>query len=451
MEFCNKRVLVLGAGISGRSVADVLVRQGASVTLNDAKDIDIRKEEFRQLRVQGVNLVFGQQQDDLLEGIDYVVLSPGISIYIPLIQTARSRNITVMSEIEVAYQLCKAPIIAITGTNGKTTTTTLTGEMLKAAGKAVVVGGNIGLALSHEVLGVDETGIVVAEISSFQLESIIDFKPHIAAVLNVTPDHIDRHRTMEEYQRTKERIFSNQRDSEYLILNYDDAAVRNMAERALSQVLYFSASQELQTGAYVKEGLLQINWQGKNYPICSVKEMKLFGKHNVENALAACCAALLMDVSTTEMSMVLRSFTGVEHRIEPVATVNGVPYYNDSKATNPESSIKALEAFDGHVVLIAGGRDKNTDLKEFMALAKEKVDHLILVGEAQERFAAHAQAAGVSHIHCPGSMEDAVQLAHRLARPPQIVLLSPACASYDMFANYEERGRVFKELVCRLA
>jgi len=451
MEFCNKRVLVLGAGISGRSVADVLVRQGASVTLNDAKDIDIRKEEFRQLRVQGVNLVFGQQQDDLLEGIDYVVLSPGISIYIPLIQTARSRNITVMSEIEVAYQLCKAPVIAITGTNGKTTTTTLTGEMLKAAGKAVVVGGNIGLALSHEVLGVDETGIVVAEISSFQLESIIDFKPHIAAVLNVTPDHIDRHRTMEEYQRTKERIFSNQRDSEYLILNYDDVAVRNMAERALSQVLYFSASQELQTGAYVKEGLLQINWQGKNYPICSVKEMKLFGKHNVENALAACCAALLMDVSTTEMSMVLRSFTGVEHRIEPVATVNGVPYYNDSKATNPESSIKALEAFDGHVVLIAGGRDKNTDLKEFMALAKEKVDHLILVGEAQERFAAHAQAAGVSHIHCTGSMEDAVQLAHRLARPPQIVLLSPACASYDMFANYEERGRVFKELVCRLA
>lgn len=451
MEFCNKRVLVLGAGISGRSVADVLVRQGASVTLNDAKDIDIKKEEFRQLQVQGVKLVFGQQQDDLLEGIDYVVLSPGISIYIPLIQTARSRNITVMSEIEVAYQLCKAPVIAITGTNGKTTTTTLTGEMLKAAGKAVVVGGNIGLALSHEVLGVDETGIVVAEISSFQLESIIDFKPHIAAVLNVTPDHIDRHRTMEEYQRTKERIFSNQRDSEYLILNYDDAAVRNMAERALSQVLYFSASQELQTGAYVKEGLLQINWQGKNYPICSVKEMKLFGRHNVENALAACCAALLMDVSTTAMSMVLRSFTGVEHRIEPVAAVNGVPYYNDSKATNPESSIKALEAFDGHVVLIAGGRDKNTDLKEFMALAKAKVDHLILVGEAQERFAAHAQAAGVSHIHCTGSMEDAVQLAHRLARPPQIVLLSPACASYDMFANYEERGRVFKELVCRLA
>lgn len=451
MEFCSKKVLVLGAGISGRSVADVLARQGACVTLNDAKEIDIKKEEFHQLQVQGVKLVFGYQQDDLLEGIDYVVLSPGISIYIPLVQTARSRNITVMSEIEVAYQLCKAPVIAITGTNGKTTTTTLTGEMLKAAGKAVVVGGNIGLALSHEVLGVDETGIVVAEISSFQLESIIDFKPYVAAVLNVTPDHIDRHRTMDEYQRTKERIFSNQRDSEYLILNYDDAAVRNMAERALSQVLYFSASQELENGAYVKEGLLQINWQGKNYTICSIKEMKLFGRHNVENALAACCAALLMGVSTIAMSMVLKNFTGVEHRIEPVATVNGVPYYNDSKATNPESSIKALEAFDGHVVLIAGGRDKNTDLKEFMDLAKEKVDHLILVGEAQERFAANAQAAGVSHIHCTGSMEDAVQLAHRLARAPQIVLLSPACSSYDMFANYEERGRVFKQLVCRLA
>lgn len=451
MEFSNKKVLVLGAGISGRSVADVLARQGACVTLNDAKEIDIKKEEFHQLQVQGIKLVFGHQQDDLLEGMDYVVLSPGISIYIPLIQTARSRNIMVMSEIEVAYQLCKAPIIAITGTNGKTTTTTLTGEMLKAAGKAVVVGGNIGLALSHEVLGVDETGIVVAEISSFQLESIIDFKPYISAVLNVTPDHIDRHRTMDEYQRTKERIFANQSSSEYLILNYDDSAVRNMAERALSQVLYFSASQELQNGAYVKDGMLQINWQGENYRICSVKEMKLFGRHNVENALAACCAALLMGVSTAAMSMVLKSFTGVEHRIEPVATVNGVAYYNDSKATNPESSIKALEAFGGHVILIAGGRDKNTDLKEFMGLAKEKVDHLILVGEAQQRFAANAQAAGVSHIHCTGSMEDAVQLAHRLARAPQIVLLSPACASYDMFANYEERGRVFKQLVCRLA
>lgn len=451
MEFCNKKILVLGAGISGRSVAQVLAGQGACVTLNDLKAIDIHKEEFQQLQQAGVSLIFGHQQEGLLDGIDYVVLSPGISIYIPLIQAARSRNITVMSEIEVAYQLCKAPVIAVTGTNGKTTTTTLIGEMMKAGGRAAVVGGNIGLALSHEVMGVDETGIVVAEISSFQLESIIDFKPHIAAVLNITPDHIDRHRTMAEYQSTKERIFANQGKHDYLILNYDDIAIRDMAKRTLSQVFYFSASQELQDGAFVKDGLLQINWQGQHYQLCSVKEMKLFGRHNVENALAACCAALLMGISTEAMNAVLKSFTGVEHRIEPVGTVNGVAYYNDSKATNPESSIKALEAFDGHVVLIAGGRDKNTDLTEFMTLIREKVDQLILLGEAQERFAANAHTHGISTIHRVDSMEEAVQLAHRLARAPQIVLLSPACASYDMFANYEERGRVFKQLVCRLA
>lgn len=451
MEFRNKKVVVLGAGISGRSVAQVLAGRGACVTLNDRKAIDIQNEEFQQLQQAGVSLIFGHQEESLLDGTDYVVLSPGISIYIPLIQAARSRNITVMSEIEVAYQLCKAPVIAVTGTNGKTTTTTLIGEMMKAGGRAAVVGGNIGLALSHEVMGVDATGIVVAEISSFQLESIIDFKPHIAAVLNITPDHIDRHRTMAEYQSTKERIFANQGKDDYLILNYDDLAVRDMANRTLSQVFYFSACQELQEGAFVKDGLLQINWQGQHYQLCSVTEMKLFGRHNVENALAACGAALLMGISTEAMNAVLKNFTGVEHRIEPVGTVNGVAYYNDSKATNPESSIKALEAFDGHVVLIAGGRDKNTDLTQFMTLIKEKVDQLILIGEAQERFAANAHTHGISTIHRVDSMEEAVQLAHRIARAPHIVLLSPACASYDMFANYEERGRVFKQLVCRLA
>lgn len=451
MEFRNKKILVLGAGISGRSVAGVLAGQGGLVTLNDVKEMDIQKAEFQQLQTLGVRLIFGHQRETLLEGVDYIVLSPGISIYIPLIQAARKRNITVMSEIEVAYQLCKAPMIAITGTNGKTTTTTLTGEMLKAADKAVVVGGNIGLALSHEVMGVDHAGIVVAEISSFQLESIIDFKPRIAAILNLTPDHIDRHHTMDEYQRTKERLFVNQTDSEYLILNYDDGVVRTMAERAASQILFFSITTELQSGAFVKEGIMQIRWQGQTHTICSVAEMKLLGRHNVENALAACCAAFLMGVNTATMSAVLQHFTGVEHRIEPVSTIDGVTYYNDSKATNPESSIKALESFAGHVILIAGGRDKNTDLTEFMTLVKEKVDHFIVLGEAKERFSSSAQKCGVTNIHHAASMEEAVHLAHQLAHEPQVVLLSPACASYDMFTNYEERGRVFKQLVCRLS
>lgn len=355
-----------------------------------------------------------------------------------------------MSEIEVAYQLCPAPILAVTGTNGKTTTTTLLGEMLKSAKREVVVGGNIGLALSQEVAEVSTNGVVVAEISSFQLEGIIDFKPHIAAVLNVTPDHIDRHRSMENYIAMKERIFSNQTAADFVILNYDDPVVRDMSSRAKSNVVFFSRTQQLSEGAFVQNGKLVIRWNGESVTICPVNEMKLFGAHNVENALAACLVAFLAGVSPAVMDNVLRNFTGVEHRIEPVAIIAGVKYYNDSKATNPESSIKALEAFPGHIILIAGGRDKNTDLTEFMRLARHKVDHLILTGEAKERFAEAAKAQGIETIHSVPSFSDAVKLANELASPPQVVLLSPACASYDMFNNYEERGQVFKDLVRQL-
>lgn len=451
MEFVDKRFLVLGAGISGRSVAGVLAAQGAQVILNDAKTVDASNPEIKILAAAGVRLVTGIQDESLLEAVDYIVVSPGISIYIPLLDLARSKGITVMSEVEVAYRLCQAPIIAITGTNGKTTTTTLTGEMIRAFGRDTVVGGNIGMALSHEVQAVSDTGIVVAEISSFQLEGIIEFRPKVAVVLNLTPDHLDRHGSLAGYQEAKERIFANQASSDYLILNYDDCAVRSMAERASAQVLFFSMEAEPQNGAFVKDGMITIHWQDETYSVCAVTDLQLLGKHNVENALAACCAAFLIGVWPETMAETLKSFTGVEHRIEPVKTIAGVTYYNDSKATNPESSIKALEAFSGNIILIAGGRDKLTDLSEFMTISKAKVDHLILLGEATQRFCLAAQEYGVAAIHCVSSMADAVELAYQLARPPQVVLLSPACASYDMFANYEERGRVFKNLVNRLA
>ena len=448
MNFQNKMILVLGAGISGRSVAAVLAEQGAQVIITDARELDEGAKDIQRLMVRGVKVICGPQDESLLASLDFIVVSPGISIDIPLLALARSRGITVISEIEVAYQLCQAPIIAITGTNGKTTTTTLIGEMLKASGKHTVIGGNIGWALSHEVQGANPEGMVVAEVSSFQLEGSLNFRPHIAVVLNLTPDHMDRHHTMVLYQAVKERIFANQTETDYLILNYDDPLVRTMASRATSSIVYFSLLTEMERGGFVRDGMMYMNWQGQQHELCAIKDMKLLGRHNIENALAACCAAFLAGVNAETMASVLKNFSAVEHRIELVTTVNGVAYYNDSKATNPESSVKALEAFDGHIILIAGGRDKNTDLTEFMTLVKNKVDHLILLGEAKERFQQVAREQGVGSIYLVSSMEDAIRQARELAHPPQVVLLSPACASYDMFNNYEERGRVFKQLVC---
>jgi UDP-N-acetylmuramoylalanine--D-glutamate ligase len=451
MEFSGKNVLVLGAGISGIAVAGILQQLGAKVVLSDAKPAESIKHDLSGLVKTGVNLVLGQQDESLVDQADFLVLSPGVSIYNQLVELAQNKGKPVMSEIEVAYRLCRAPIIAITGTNGKTTTTTLTGEILKAAGREVVVGGNIGLALSQEVKDVSADGIVVAEVSSFQLEGAINFKPHIAAILNLTPDHIDRHRSLQNYQLMKERVFANQTTEDYLILNYDDSTVRDMADRAKSQVVFFSRKEELSQGVFVKDGMITVRWQHKDTAICSVEQLKIRGAHNVENALAACGAAFFAQVKPSVMAKVLAEFPGVEHRIEPVLTLNGVTYYNDSKATNPESSIKALEAFAGHIILIAGGRDKNTDLTEFMQLIKAKVDHLILLGEAKERFNEAAIKHGVNNIHLAGDMNEAVCMAHHLAKAPQVVLLSPACASYDMFTNYEERGRIFKDLVRNLS
>lgn len=443
-------VLVLGAGVSGMAVAGILREQGAAVTLSDAKTADKLEKDFSSLLAAGVFLELGRQDKALLAGKDYLIVSPGISINAPLIQSAYDLGITVMSEIEVAYRLCKAPIFAVTGTNGKTTTTSLIGEMLKTTGRKVVVGGNIGLALSQEVVDVPEDGMVVAEISSFQLEGIINFHPRIAAILNVTPDHLDRHQSMKIYQDTKERIFVNQNEQDYAVLNYDDGIVRAMAEKLSAQKIFFSRKQDLPAGVFVHKGMITIRWQEQVIEICPVTEMKIKGNHNVENVLAACAVAFFAGADPIAIARIVRSFEGVEHRIELVRTVAGVEYYNDSKATNPESSVKALEAFSTGIVLIAGGRDKNTDLKEFMELARDKVSAMILIGEAQERFYQAALEYGVANVRRAADLSDAVNIARSVARPSQVVLLSPACASYDMFANYEQRGRIFKDLVNRL-
>lgn len=441
--FKGKKVIVLGAGISGQGAARTLLEQGAEVTLYDQKKIDL-PEEFAS---SGVSYIQELPDLGLVEGFALAVISPGISINSAIVETLKERGTEVIGEVELAACLYKGEIIAVTGTNGKTTTTTLVAEMVKTLTKPCATGGNIGESLSLLAAHLPEKSILTAEVSSFQLESIKSFNPHIAAILNITPDHLDRHVDMNGYIAVKSEVFKNQDKDDYLILNYDDKSVRAFAEQAKSQICFFSSSKELPEGAFVRSGTVCLKWKGKEHEIVKIEEMKIFGLHNVENALAACACAYFAGVSLENMRKVLRNFEGVEHRIEYTRTINGVKYYNDSKATNPESAIKALEAFPKNVILIAGGYDKLTDLSEFMTIIKKKTDALILLGKAKDRFASEAKRLGVENILLADSFEAAVEKAHEIAKEPQVVLLSPACSSYDMFNNFEERGRYFKELV----
>ena len=447
MIFKDKKILVLGAGISGISVANVLQQEGAIVCLSDSKKIENINNNLSCLIDIGVVLKLGNQSEDILNDIDYMVISPGVSINAPLVKKAQEKGIIVMSEVEVAFNLAQAPLLAVTGTNGKTTTTTLLGEMLKHTGKRIFVGGNIGMALSAEAKAAEKDDLIIAEISSFQLEGVIDFRPHIAAVLNITPDHIDRHGTVENYKLEKEKIFTKQTESDFLVLNFDDSKVREMAIKSVGKVIFFSTRELLKEGIYLENDNIVINYCGEKSIICHKDELQIKGEHNIQNAMAACAFGIILGISSDNMAATLREFKSVEHRIEFVDIINEVEYYNDSKATNPESAIKALEAFAGNVILVAGGHDKMTDLTDFMQEIKNKVDCLILIGEATARFKENAEKHGVKNIYCAQSMEDAVKYAYNIAKFPQVVVLSPACSSYDMFKNYEERGKVFKNLV----
>lgn len=455
MDFANKNVLVVGVGISGNAAAKLAKKLGAAkVVLSDAKAEKDLKYDLSDVRAAGVELVFGPQAASLLDGVDMVILSPAVPVKVPLVQEAYKRNISVVTEVQVAYELAKSPILAVTGTNGKTTTVTLLGELMKTRYENAGVGGNIGIPLCEQAVQAGEGSCVVAEISSYQMEATTNFRPHVAVVLNVTPDHVVRHGSLEVYQQMKEKMFSQQTPEDYLVLNYDNDKTRDMANRAKGQVFFFSRLEKLEEGAFVQDGWLTIVWKGQTCRLCRTDELKIKGGHNVENALAAAAAAFLAGARIPKIIDVLKEFAGVEHRIEPVATIAGVSYYNDSKATNTDSSIKALESFDGHIVLIAGGDDKMTDLMDFMTLVKERVDELILVGDAAARFKENALKLGypAEHIHEAGySMEEAVKTAHAIAGPPQTVLLSPACASFDMYEGFEARGRDFKRLVKALA
>ena len=443
MDLVNKKVLVVGAARSGIAAAKIAKKMGASVILSDAKE-DLNVE------IAGVKIRLGKQTEELLNGVDLIIVSPAVPIKIPLLKAAKAQNISIISEVEFAYNLAKSPICAVTGTNGKTTTVTLLGLLLKEKYPKAAVGGNIGVPLSEVALEVGAGGYLAVEISSYQMEATKNFKPHISAILNITPDHLKRHGSMEVYQAMKEKIFAQQTAEDFLILNYDDERTREIIDRAACKVFYFSRQIELAEGAFIKNDSLVIKINGEIFKLCAVDELGIKGWHNVENALAAALMAFLAGVEADKISAVLKSFQGVEHRIEFVREINGVKYYNDSKATNTDSAIKALETFAGHIILIAGGDDKGTDLTDFLNLVNERVDYLILVGDAAARFkkcALDKNFPAERILEAGYSMEKAVELAKNISRPPQVVLLSPACASFDMYKDFEERGRDFKRIV----
>ncbi len=453
MDLDNKKVIVIGGGISGFAAAKLAKKLGANVILSDANEKLREKHDLTSLENLGIEIILGKQTKDLLETADLIIISPAVPRHLPLFEEV-GQNVKIISEVEFAYKLAKAPIFAVTGTNGKTTTTMLLGELMKTiyGEDNVGVGGNIGTPLCEECYRIDKNGCIVAEISSYQMEASSEFTTKGAAILNVTPDHLARHKTMEVYQAEKEKVFAHHTKDDFLVLNYDDEHTRDMAKRANSTICFFSSSQELEEGAFVKDNKLVIRWKGLLHIICEVNDMQIKGSHNIENALAALSLAFLAGGDTVKMAEALKRFAPVEHRIEPVETINGVTYYNDSKATNPEAANKAIATFR-HVILIAGGDDKRTPLDDFYALVNERVDKLILIGEGAERFKEEALKHDypLDQIYEAGySMEEAVAYAHKIAKAPQVVLLSPACASFDMYAGYEARGRDFKRIVNNL-
>ena len=445
-------VIVYGAGISGRGAAQVLAAKGQQVYLYNDAPVSVDSELEAALAAAGGGVKVGQSAyDELLTFCNQLVLSPGVPCDSANVLAAEAKGLGVISEVELGYRLYGGHIAAITGTNGKTTTTTIVGEMLKRLTVPSAVGGNIGLALSKEVENLPQNGWLAAELSSFQLEKVNSFSPDIAVVLNLTPDHMERHHTMAAYGAAKQNIFRFQTAEQVTVLNYDDLIVREWAKESKAQICYFSRKEVLANGIYMQNGDFIISWQGEKHTVCNISELHLFGGHNEENVLAAIACGFFAGVSIADMADVLRGFRSIEHRLEYVTTIDGVPYYNDSKATNTDSTIKALEAFkDGHIILLAGGHDKLTPLEPMMELIKEKTDALILLGAAKERFNEAAIKCGVQNIVLADSFEDAVTKAYALAHKPEVVLLSPACSSFDMFKNYPERGRRFKELVLAL-
>jgi UDP-N-acetylmuramoylalanine--D-glutamate ligase len=451
-SFSGKTVLVCGAARSGLASARLLKRLGARVTVQDLKDEASLADEVKILNEMDVPCIFGRNPHEKeAPAYDLLVLSPGVPSDLPFVEEARKLGKPVWGEIELAYVCCRAPVIAITGTNGKTTTTALVGAIVKKKYPGAETVGNIGVPFADKVCGLTETDYAVAEISSFQLETAVTFKPYIAAILNITPDHLNRHKTFENYAAVKEHIFKNQGPEEFAVLNFDDPFCVKAAGRISSRVVFFSGSQVLREGVYRQGDGLYVAMPGSDpEKIIDTGELQIFGRHNIENALAAIACGLCAGVPSDLARDALREFTGVEHRIEFVMELNGIKYYNDSKATNTDAAIKSVQAIEQPIILIAGGSDKGADFGGWVKTFQGRVKRIIVLGEVADKIIDTCKAYNFYAFDRVKSMKDAVALAYREAERGDCVLLSPACASFDMFDNYEQRGRIFKQLVAEL-
>ena len=447
--FTDKRVHVIGLGAygTGRATARVLAARGARVTVSDVKPAEELAEEIEALEGTGVVIQTGADAYRGIEEAELVVPSPGVPLEIPPLLRARERGAQVVSEIEVAYWIARCPIIAVTGTKGKSTTMTLIGEILRDEGEKVQVGGNIGRPLISLADRAAPHELLVAEVSSFQLEATARFRPKVAVLLNLFADHLDRHPNMADYRSAKARLFANQEPEDTAVVNRDEEEAWRLRDLTRAAVMPYSLSQVEPEGADLVDGWLRV--RGRR--VCPQSSVRLRGKHNLGNALAALAAAHAAGASLEKAEGTLSRFGGLEHRLEVVAPAGGVMYVNDSQATTPEASVVALEAFPEHVVLIAGGRPKIHDFSALAKAAATRGADLVVIGEAAAEIAGAAEAAGVGRIARAASLGEAVAIARGWARPGEVVLLSPACASFDMFKNMAERGRIFREIAAKLA
>lgn len=443
----NKKVMVVGTGISGIGAVNLLNSVGACVILYDSNDKLSEETVRNKLEGNKAKIIIGDMPEGILDTLDLMVISPGVPVDSPLVLEAKEAGINVWGEIELAYNYDKGTVLAITGTNGKTTTTALVGRIVGAWKEKTFVVGNIGNSYTKEVLKTTEESYTVAEISSFQLETIHSFAPKVSAILNITPDHLNRHHTMECYAETKESISANQTKSEVCVLNYDDELLRNFGKKCSASVYWFSRKAKPSVGAFLEGDMIKFTDGEAERDIINVHDMNLIGVHNYENVMAAVAVSIAAGVPDDIIIKEIREFKAVEHRIEYVATKNDVMYYNDSKGTNPEAAVKAIEAMSRPTVLIGGGYDKGSEFDLYVKAFKGRVKMLVLIGQTRDKIADTARKYGFDNIVYAESMEEVVNICAENANPGDAVLLSPACASWGMFDNYEQRGRMFKDYV----
>lgn len=461
MDFNEKKVLVFGSGISGEAASRLLLKKGAEVVLYDG-NASLNKSEIentiKSQEEEKLFVVLGEFPEKMIDDLDLVVMSPGVPTDLPIVNKMRDAQIPIWGEIELAYVCGKGDVLAITGTNGKTTTTALLGQIMKSYKESAFVVGNIGNPYTSVALETTDDSVIVAEMSSFQLETVHTFCPKVSAILNITPDHLNRHHTMEAYIEAKERIAENQTEEQVCVLNFEDEVLRKFGERIKAKVLYFSSVHTLDKGVFLDGTKIMCRLvdheddsiMEEPIEICDVNELKILGTHNYENVMAAVAMACAYGVPVSLVRENLMTFPGVEHRIEFVAEKNGIAFFNDSKGTNPDAAIKGIQAMNRPTVLMGGGYDKDSSYDEWIEAFEGKVRKLVLIGATREKIAQCAKSHGFEEVVLADTFEEAFDACVQYAQPGDAVLLSPACASWGMFKNYEERGDKFKELVNRL-